>query len=327
MENIDSKKSKPEKYPLSEDGAFRLLDSGLDQVNNKNIQRQTNSLRKSSNSAVKEKGQYFIAFGVIATMLMVAGFPTFIVLFFGLFAFFLWKTFAAPSRGETRDIFEFYLSANDILRDDNRRWFGFEVQEVIKRGEQVMQLMNNAPPLVHFTLGALYQKAGDHQSAVNYLTYVVEDDSSDESAYAYPSPDLRNYVKVLRKIEREPHEAPLTSAAVRALERARRTRAQTMLETSRAMLAEQKRKKQELLEETGQNAFNFRPQNGLQETPTAVHEESEIPVGDFYYQRTENENQRADSPAKKQPPRENPHANRKPISEVLHDIYDNNNVQ
>ncbi len=293
-------------------------------MENNNLQRQTTNLRKPQNGAVKEKGQYFIAFGVIATMLMVAGFPTFIVLFFGLFAYFLWKTFAAPSRGETRDIFEFYLAANDIMRDDNRRWFGFEVQEVINRGEHAMQMMSNAPPLVHFTLGALYQKAGNHQAAVNYLTYVVEDENSDESAYAYPSPDLRNYVKVLRKIEREPHEAPLTSSAVRALERARRTRGQAMLETSRAALAEQNKKKQELLDDAGRQAFGFRTANGSGVVPSAIHEESEIPVGDFYYNRTENENQRSQTSAKKPSNKENPHANRKPITEVLHDIYDNN---
>ena len=82
-----------------------------------------------------------------------------------------------------RRIFEFYLSANEILRDDERRWFGFEVQEVLVRGERILQSMNGAPPLVHFTLGALYHKIGDYKSAVNHLSYVVENENSDESTY------------------------------------------------------------------------------------------------------------------------------------------------
>ena len=93
--------------------------------------------------------------------------------------------------------------------------------------------MNGAPPLVHFTLGALYHKVGDYKSAVNHLAYIVENENSDESTYLYPTPELRDYAKTLRKIEREPAEAPQTSAAVRALERARRNRGKTLLEESR----------------------------------------------------------------------------------------------
>ena len=42
---------------------------------------------------------------------------------------------------------------------------------------------------------------------------------------------------VLRRIEREPNEAPQTTAAMRGPERARRARAASMLEESRARLA------------------------------------------------------------------------------------------
>ena len=62
----------------------------------------------------------------------------------------------------------------------------------------------------------------------------MENENADESTYIYPSPELRNYVKILRKIEREPAEAPQTSAAIRALERARRNRGKALLEESRA---------------------------------------------------------------------------------------------
>ncbi len=293
-----------------------------------------------------------LAFSVIATMLMVAGFPTFVVFFFGIFAYFLWKTFSSPSRNETREIFEFYLSANDFLRDDERRWYGFELQEVITRGERILKAMNGAPPLVYFALGALYNKAGDHKSAVNHLTYVLENENANESNYVYPSPELRNYVKVLRKIEREPAEAPLTSAAVRALERARRNRGKNLLETSREQLTEQARKKQELLleqqtakAEIAESAVNF---SVVENVPTV--EENRLPPTDkpraedapskekaesfylFDYQKEnsqngqneKNETRSKNANNRKSEENENPFANRKPISEVLHDIYDKN---
>src|SRR4051794_16491574 len=169
-------------------------------------------------------------------MLLVAGFPMFVIFFFGIFAYFLFKMFASGSRNETREIFEFYLTANEILRDDDRRWYGFELKEVIHRGENILQRMSGAPPLLHFALGALYNKSGDHGAAAKHLSYIVENAASDESALVYPSPELRSYVKVLRKIEREPADAPMTSAAVRALERARKLRAKTLLEASKAQV-------------------------------------------------------------------------------------------
>ena len=172
-------------------------------------------------------------------MLLVAGFPAFVVFFFGIFAYFLFRIFASGSKNETREIFEFYLSANEILRDDGRNWFGFEVRDAVRRGEAIVERMTTAPPLVYFALGALYNKAGEHQSAINSLTRVVESDGGSESAYVYPTPELRNYVKVLRKIEREPSEAPLTSASIRALERARRLRGKALLDESRAAYLKQ----------------------------------------------------------------------------------------
>src|SRR5205814_9201898 len=67
-----------------------------------------------------------LAFVVVAAMLVVANFPVYVVFFFGIFAYFLWKIFSTSSRSETREIFEFYLSANEILREDERRWFGLD---------------------------------------------------------------------------------------------------------------------------------------------------------------------------------------------------------
>ncbi|MBA2735738.1 MAG: hypothetical protein H0U50_03010 [Pyrinomonadaceae bacterium] len=292
-----------------------------------------NKLQKRVPDALKEKGQYVLAFSVIASMLMVAGFPMFVIFFFGIFAYFLWKTFSSPSRNETREIFQFYLAANDVLRDDERRWFGFEMQEVIGRGERILRAINGAPPLVYFTLGALYHKAGDYKSAVNHLAYVLENESAEEATYIYPSPELRNYVKVLRKIEREPAEAPLTSAAVRALERARRNRGKVLLEESREQVQEQSRKKREaaleqaktkaVLTESVQDVAVFQSVtdevienqhgNGFENKAKADSSNSKTSSRD--QKRNENENQ----------DNGNPFIRQKSITEVLHDIYDKPN--
>ena len=299
---------------------------------NNNLQKGNEALQKKVPETVKEKGQYVLAFGVIATMLMVAGFPMFVIFFFGIFAYFLWKTFSAPSRSETREIFEFYLAANDVLRDDERRWYGFEMQEVVGRGERVLRAMNGAPPLVYFTLGALYHKAGDYKSAVNHLEYVLENTNADESTYVYPSPELRNYVKVLRKIEREPAEAPLTSAAVRALERARRNRGKFLLEDSREKVTEQKRRKRELAAEEKKKKAELeaqQPEIIMIQSVTDADLETRVDNGrETSRSVVPNELQNGDKPPKKEERenknRDDPFANRKPISEVLHDIYDKN---
>ena len=294
----------------------------------------SDKLQKKIPDSLKENTQYALAFGVIATMLLAVGFPMFVIFFFGIFAYFLWKTFSQPSASGTREIFEFYLSANELLRDDERRWFGFEVQEVIARGERILQFMNGAPPLVYFTLGALYHKIGDHKAAVNHLSYIIENENSEESTYLYPSPDLRSYVRILRKIEREPAEAPQTSAAIRALERARRNRAKAMLETSRTELKELNRKKREAaLEQKKRKAELAGSENGNAEsivsvtTPQQHEEKLEQKDSPFFetvrYQFEERETNANDKNGKKDSADENPFSNRKPITEVLRDIYDN----
>ena len=141
-----------------------------------------NKLERRQPGALKEKGQYALAFVVVAAMLIVTNIPVFVIFFFGIFAYFVVKMFSTSSGNETREIFEFYLAANDILRDDDRRWYGFEIKEAIDRGEAILQRMSAAPPLVRFTLGALYNKFGDHKAAVNHLSQVVENPHADEAA-------------------------------------------------------------------------------------------------------------------------------------------------
>jgi hypothetical protein len=184
-----------------------------------NERSQSTSLTK----VVRDRGQYVLAFAVIASLLVVVNIPIFVVFFFGVFAYFLAKLISpGGGRTKTRSVFEFYLAAHEILRDDMRRWYGFEINDAIDRGERILKEMHGAPTLVHFALGSLYNKVGDHSAAVKHLSYVNENPESFESTVVYPSSELRGYVSVLRKIEREPSEAPLTSAAIRSLERRRK---------------------------------------------------------------------------------------------------------
>lgn len=284
-----------------------------------------NALEKRVPTAIKEKGQYFLVLGVIASMLVVAQIPIFVVFFFGVFGYLVLKMLSTSSRSETREIFEFYLSANEILRDDDRRWFGFEIADTISRGEGILRRMSAVPPLVQFTLGALYNKAGDHKAAVKYLTNALERDSGDEGAFVYPTPELRNYVKVLRKIEREPADAPLTSAAVRSLERARKLRGKTLLEESRTKFA---------------TAIPAPAQVGMTENVSdkrlplpsapvaekagsapAGHEEDGKP----YFESLLSDDEDIKNAVKRDDAdKKNRYSDRKPITEVLHDIYDKN---
>jgi hypothetical protein len=188
------------------------------------------SLEKRSPTALKEKGQYALAFGVIALMLYVVGFPVLILAFF-------WRAITGSLRTEARPIFEFYLLANEILREDGRRWFGFEIKDTIERGEGIVHSMATAPPLVHFTLGALYQRMGDHTLAIKHLAESIEGTSADESSIVFPTPELRDYARLLRKIERAPAESPQTSAAIRSLERLRKNRGPKMLDDARRTTA------------------------------------------------------------------------------------------
>ncbi|HEX6279472.1 MAG TPA: hypothetical protein VFZ49_05590 [Pyrinomonadaceae bacterium] len=272
-------------------------------------------------SALREKGQYVLALVVIASMLIVTNIPVFVIFFFGIFAYFVIRMFSTGPRNETREIFEFYLSANEILRDDDRRWYGFEIQETISRGEEIVRRMSAAPPLVRFTLGALYNKFGDHKAAITHLAPVIENGAVDELGYVYPTPELRNYVKILRKIEREPADAPLTSAAVRALERARKIRGKTLLEQSRTEFATaEPRPLHENVLPSGDDRRSKEPAPQPEIDDAAPHPAT---VQAVFTQPAD-----LDSNGKRKKPKkgskEEEFANRQPITDVLHDIYDRN---
>lgn len=255
------------------------------------------AIERRPGAALRERGPAALTIGVVALMLYVMGFPIFLLAFFGALAFFVWKVFTGESRTETRRIFEFYLAANDILRDDEKRWFGFEVREAASRGERILRDMPTAPPLVHFVLGALYQKIGDHSGAVRHLSLALEDALAEESAIVFPSKDLREYVRMLRRIERAPAEAPLTSAAVRSLERARKNRGKKMLEFSREQLA-------------AGNVKELHAEGAAESKEERQQPQSIIDVIE-------------EAPRKRKRTPRSPDS-RQTISEVLHDIYDTN---
>ena len=83
-------------------------------------------------------------------------------------------------RAQTREverIFEFYIAADAILREEERRWYGFEIAEVIEHGESLLEIMPDPPPLSYYALAALYQRLGNHQATVEYLSRLTEDES------------------------------------------------------------------------------------------------------------------------------------------------------
>jgi hypothetical protein len=177
--------------------------------------------------------------------------------------------------------------------------------------------MSAAPPLVLFTLGALFNKIGEHKEAVANLKGALGSEHSDEMNFVFPSPELRNYVKVLRKIEREPAEAPMTSAAVRSLERARRLRGKSLLEESRLKMeqSEQNDTQTQLLEADKTNGSS-----PVHRGPVSVVDQREF---DQPPRREKTDGLLGKRRSRSKDPNDR-FGNRKPITEVLHDIYDDN---
>ena len=181
-----------------------------------------------------------IAVIVIVAMLGAVGLsPVIMVFFFGVILV-IWIVARHTQTREVERIFDFYVAADAILREEERRWYGFEIAEVIEQGECLLETMSDAPPLNHFVLGALYHRLGNHQAAVEYLSRLIEDDRYDEAHRTVPSPQLRRYVTMLRQIEYHPSTAPQTLGAVRSLERARQKTAGKLLMESRGILENEK---------------------------------------------------------------------------------------
>ena len=181
-----------------------------------------------------------IAVIVIVAMLGAVGLsPVIMVFFFGVILV-IWIVARHTQTREVERIFDFYVAADAILREEERRWYGFEIAEVIEQGECLLETMPDAPPLNYFVIGALYHRLGNHHATVEYLSRLVEDECFDEAHRTVPSPQLRRYVSMLRQIEYHPSTAPQTLAAVRSLERARQKTAGKLLMASRGALENEK---------------------------------------------------------------------------------------
>jgi len=177
-----------------------------------------------------------IAVIVIVAMLDAVGVPPLIMVFFTGMCFVVWLFARRAQAREVERIFDFYIAADAVLREEERRWYGFEITEVIEHGESLLEIIPDPPPLNYYALGALYQRLGNHTASVEYLSKLTEDERCDETHRTSPSPQLRRYVSMLRRIEYQPSLAPQTLAAVRSLERARQRNAAKLLEDSRAFV-------------------------------------------------------------------------------------------
>ncbi|HJT29221.1 MAG TPA: hypothetical protein VJ784_17550 [Pyrinomonadaceae bacterium] len=177
-----------------------------------------------------------IAVIVVVAMLDAVGVPPMIMVLFTGMCFVIWLFARRAQAREVERIFDFYIAADAVLREEERRWYGFEISEVIEHGESLLEIMPDPPPLNYYALGALYQRLGNHAASVDYLSRVIEDERYDETHRTAPSPQLRRYVSMLRRIEYQPSLAPQTLAAIRSLERARQRNAAKLLSESRALV-------------------------------------------------------------------------------------------
>lgn len=177
-----------------------------------------------------------IAVIIIVAVLNAVGLSPVVMVFVTGIVFVIWLVTRRAQMREVERIFEFYVAADAILREEERRWYGFEIAEVIEHGESLLEIMPDPPPLHYFALGALYQRLGNHEATVQYLSRLNEDEQYDEAHRIAPSPQLRRYVTMLRRLEQHPAAEPQTLAAVRNLERARQRNSSKLLLESRDVI-------------------------------------------------------------------------------------------
>ncbi|HET9478571.1 MAG TPA: hypothetical protein VFO72_04470 [Pyrinomonadaceae bacterium] len=177
-----------------------------------------------------------IAIVVIVAILNAVGVSPVVLVFVTGVVFVVWLVARRAQMREVERVFEFYAAADAILREDERRWYGFEIAEVIEDGESLLEMMPDPPPLSFFALGALYQRLGNHEAAVQYLSRLSDDELYNETHRIAPSPQLRRYVMMLRRLELHPAAEPETLAAIRSLERSRQRSAGKMLIESRGVV-------------------------------------------------------------------------------------------
>jgi hypothetical protein len=78
--------------------------------------------------------QRILAVVVIVAMLAVMGIPVTVIVFFAIVTYFVWRAAQRSDHHQIGRVFEFYLAAHEILNNDERSLFGFEIAEIIERG-------------------------------------------------------------------------------------------------------------------------------------------------------------------------------------------------
>jgi hypothetical protein len=187
-------------------------------------------------SGNKRLAQKAVAVIVVVTLLNLVGVSPLVMMFATGVALVVWIVSRHSQARDVERVFEFYLSAYSILREEERRWYAFEIAEVIENGELGLDAIPDSPPLHLFALGALHYRIGNYAATAEYLSRVIEDERCDEGQRIAPSPQLRRYVTALRRMENEPSIAPQTLGAVKNLERMRRKQAAQLLDASRNFL-------------------------------------------------------------------------------------------
>jgi hypothetical protein len=172
--------------------------------------------------SVKEIATYSITSVVITALLLYSGFPLAFLFFIGSAALLMWRMLGSSRSSSVRPIFEFYLFADEIISNPRRRWFGFEIDDVIRKGNELIQRYDPAPPLVFVAMAALYRLRGDTDMSEKCID-AASSLGIDESSVTEPTSDMREYASLLRRIENAPEESPKVARAIRRLERLRNT--------------------------------------------------------------------------------------------------------
>jgi hypothetical protein len=173
------------------------------------------------NRSTRRLAQKVVALILIAAVLQLVGLaPPLIIFIVGAGCV---VSYAArrSERKETHRLFKFYVVAYEVLSDEQREWYRFEVIDLVDEGDYLVHSMPDAPPLCHFTVGALAFRLKEFATAAEHLKQALDESVIAQQQYANPSPQLRRYVEFLRTIERNPMQWPTIVDALTGLERMR----------------------------------------------------------------------------------------------------------
>jgi hypothetical protein len=184
--------------------------------------------------------QKLVAVILVGAILAAVGVSVFIIISVVAAGMLIMIAVQRSQRRKTDLVFAFYVAADEVLCDEERR-YRFEVADAIKAGEKVVRLLPDPPPLSSFALGALYYSVDDHNAAIEHLALAAEEQILKDSIHKKPSRQLRRYVARLRQIERAPQRFARVNAAIHNLERLHR-------ETGARLLAESQRHLKKLVE-------------------------------------------------------------------------------